>query len=129
MILLLLLAPPVFLFGAFGAAAYLDSDRDVIVRAVSPDGSRTAQLERLVVGGAPNMVVTLRRSWHPDWYLTSCKPVSYYGESAAVFRWTSNRALLVDAATEPGQWDSDAPFGWTWPWSRTDGCGVTVEVR
>jgi hypothetical protein len=106
-ILLLLLLPALFMSIGFGAAAYLDSERSVIARAVSPDGTWTAQLERLVVGGAPNLVVTLRRSWQPDWYLTSCKAVSYYGESAAALRWTSDRALLVDAASDPSHWDSD----------------------
>lgn len=129
MILLLLLAPFVFMSVAFGAAAFLDSEREVAGRAVSPDGTWTAQLERLTVGGAPNMVVTLRRSWAPDWYLTSCKPLSYYGESAAILRWTSDSTLLVDAATEPSHWESHAPFRWTWPWSRSEGCDVTVEVR
>jgi hypothetical protein len=129
MIVLLLLAPIVILSVGFGAAAFLDSERQVVGRAVSPDGTWTAQLERLTVGGAPNMVVTLRRSWHPDRYLTSCKPVSYYGESAAVLRWRSNGVLLVDAATDPGRWNSDPPFRWTWPWSGSEGCDVTVEVR
>jgi hypothetical protein len=129
MILLLLLGPVVFAFGAFGTAAFLDSERQVTGRARSPNGRWIAQLERLTVGGAPNMVVTLRRPWQPDWYLTSCKPVSYYGESGAVFHWTSDATLLVDAATDPGHWDSDAPFRWTWPWSSSEGCGVGVEVR
>jgi len=75
------------------------------------------------------MVVTLRRSWQLDWYLTSCKPVSYYGESTVVFHWTSDSTLLVDAPTDPSHWESHAPFRWTWPWSRSEGCGVSVEVR
>jgi hypothetical protein len=129
MILLLLLAPVAFISFGFGAAAYYDSERDVIARAVSPDGTWTAQLERLEVGGAPNMVVTLRRPWQPDWYFTSCKPVSYYGESAAALRWTSDTTLRVDAATEPSHWDSHAPFRWNWPWSSSEGCAVRIEVR
>jgi hypothetical protein len=129
LVLLLLFAPVLLTFGAFGTAAYLDSEREVIAGAVSPDGRWIAQLERLTVGGAPNLVVTLRRSWHPNWYLTSCKSVSYYGESTVVLRWTSRRTLVVDAATDPSHWDSLAPFNWTWPWSRSEDCGVGVEVR
>ncbi|MEA3032084.1 MAG: hypothetical protein QOH86_100, partial [Sphingomonadales bacterium] len=70
------------------AAVFLDSRRDVLSRAVSPDGRRVAQVERLVVGGWPHIVVTLRRRWQPDWYLTSCKAASHYGDAKVQLRWS-----------------------------------------
>ena len=127
---LLLVPPVVFFFAGFGIAAFLDSEREVLDRVASPGGTWTAQVERLTVGGAPNMVITVRRSWHPDWYLTSCKPVSYYGESAVSLSWTSDRELVAEVSTELRGWRGDGgPFRWRWPWSSSEGCDVRIHIR
>jgi hypothetical protein len=103
-----------------GLAVFLDSQRQVLSRVPSPDGRRVAQVERLVVGGQPHIVITLRRSWQPDWYLTSCKAVSHYGDMPARLRWSGDRVLVVDAL--PLQWHSLAPFRWDGPLKGPQGC-------
>ena len=116
-------AGPVILMGP------LDSQRRILSRASSPDGRWIAQLERLTVGGAPNIVVTLRRSWQPNWYLTSCKAVSYYGDTRAVLRWEAPTRLAVIAEGNSG-WNNHAPFRWEGPFSAPPGCSpVHVEVH
>src|SRR5439155_3315678 len=52
-----------------GPAVFFDSNRTIVARRPSPDGKRIAQIERLVVGGVPSIVVTVRWSWMPNWYL------------------------------------------------------------
>lgn len=49
-----------------GSAAFFDSERTVLAREVSPSGKRIAQVERLTVGGVPNIVVMLRPPWMPN---------------------------------------------------------------
>jgi hypothetical protein len=103
-----------------GPAVYLDSERTVLSRAVSPDGRRIAQVERLVVGGWPNIVVTLRRRWQPDWYFSSCKAASHYGEAKIRLRWSGDRMLIVDGPRS--DWISPAPFRWDGPLKGPPGC-------
>jgi hypothetical protein len=111
-----------------GPAVFMDSRREVLGRVVSPDGRRIAQVERLVVGGMPNIVVTVRRSWQPDWYLTACKAVSHYGDATARLRWSGDRALTVESPAL--DWRSDPPFRWAGPLKAAPGCPpVMVHVR
>ena len=129
-ILVMLLFPAFGMGFLFGAAAFLDSERHVLNRARSPDGAWVAQLERLVVGGAPNMVITLRRSWQPDWYFTSCKAISHYGDAGAVLRWAGAAELVVDADASAQTWRNDPPFRWDGPLSSAPGCRpIVVTVR
>jgi hypothetical protein len=94
-----------------GAAVFLDSDRSILSREVSPDGSRIAQVERLVVGGVPNIVVVIRASWLPDWYLAGCAATSHYGETRAAVRWITNNEIEVSSAGGRQFWSSNsAPF-------------------
>jgi hypothetical protein len=108
-----------------GPAVFLDSTRTVLSRAPSPDGRRVAQLERLVVGGTPSIVVTVRRSWMPDWYLTACKAVGHYGEAAARLRWVRPAALGVDSPAS--DWTEEPPFRLGGPLKAAPGCrGIVV---
>lgn len=113
-----------------GPAVYLDSRREVRSELPSPDSRWIAQLERITVGGAPSMVVTVRRWWQPNWYLTSCKAVSYYGNALAQLRWLDDTHLAVAAHTGPEQWDNIPPFRWQGPLKAPSGCApIEVEVR
>ncbi|MEA3061673.1 MAG: hypothetical protein QOJ94_1454 [Sphingomonadales bacterium] len=107
-------------FTLMGPAVFMDSQREVLGRATSPDGRRIAQVERLVVGGAPSIVVTLRRSWQPDWYLTTCKVVSHRGETTARLRWSGDRALDVESPSP--DWGGDPPFRWGGPLRGPPAC-------
>lgn len=93
-----------------GPAAFLDSERSVIYRASSPDGKRVAQVERVVVGGEPSIVILVRRSWEPDWYLTGCVATSHYKDAQARIAWASNTRLTIFHGPQ-GSWDNNsAPF-------------------
>lgn len=91
-----------------GAAVFVDSDRTVLSRVLSQDHTHVAQLERLVVGGAPSIVVTVRPVWLPSWYLLECVAASHYQETTARVAWVSNRSLTV--TTNPAEaraWRTD----------------------
>ena len=107
-LLVLILTLPLW---GMGPAVFLDSDRAVISRAVSPDGRHIAQVERLVVGGVPNIVVIVRRSWLPDWYLAGCAATSHHGEAQASVRWKSANEITVDHTdNQRFWWFGSAPF-------------------
>jgi len=94
-----------------GPAIFLDSERTVIARAVSPDGNRIGQVERIVVGGVPSIVVMVRPSWMPNWYLAGCAATSHYHETAASIRWLSNRSIEIRHADDRLEWATGAaPF-------------------
>lgn len=100
-----------FPFWGMGPAVFLDSKRTVLSSARSPDGQRTAQVERLIVGGVPNIVVTVRASWLPDWYLAGCAAISHYRDARTSVAWNSNDALTVTHTDERRFWRTDgAPF-------------------
>jgi hypothetical protein len=89
----------------------LDSSRTVISRNISPDGRRSAQVERIVVGGVPNIVVMVRSWWLPNWYIAGCAAASHYMDANAQVRWTSNSAISVIHTDERLSWDvGSAPF-------------------
>ena len=93
-----------------GVAVFLDAERTILSRHPSPDGSRIAQVERLVVGGVPSLVVVVRSSWMPNWYLTGCVAASHYQDTAARPVWKSNDTLVVRSADDARYWKKDAPF-------------------
>jgi hypothetical protein len=98
-------------FWGMGTAVFLDSERTIVSRAVSPDGKRTAQVERMVVGGVPSIVVMVRSARIPNWYLTGCVAAHHYEESAAQIRWLSNSMLEVRHADDQRFWElGSAPF-------------------
>lgn len=82
-------------FWGMGPAVFLDSERTVISRAKSPNGVRTAQVERIVVGGVPSIVIMVRSWWMPDWYLVGCGAASHYKDAEANIRWVSNRRIEI----------------------------------
>jgi len=91
-------------------AVFLDSQRTVIARSISPDGRRVAQVERLVVGGVPNIVVMVRSSRAPDWYLVGCAAASHHGETDAALRWTSGYTLEISQRDGKFWQQGYAPF-------------------
>jgi hypothetical protein len=94
-----------------GPAVFLDSERTILSRSVSPDGKRIAQVERLVVGGVPNIVIIVRPTWMPNWYLAGCAAASHYQETKAAVRWIRTDKVEVAFATDLGFWSTDsAPF-------------------
>lgn len=94
-----------------GPAVFLDSDRTVLSRSESPNGGRIGQVERIVVGGVPNIVVKVRPWWTPDWYLSGCVAASHYGDAGATIRWNSEHKLVVDTDEGSGSWLwESAPF-------------------
>lgn len=94
-----------------GPAVFLDSKRTIISRVVSPDGKRTAQVERIVVGGVPSIVVMVRPSWMPDWYLAGCAAASHYQDTMAHIRWVSNKAIEIGYSSDRLDWETSAsPF-------------------
>jgi hypothetical protein len=99
-------------FWGMGPAVFLDSERTVISRAKSPDGARTAQVERIVIGGVPSIVIVVRRWWMPDWYLAGCAAASHYQEAKASVRWVSNGSIEVRHTDGRLFWDETghAPF-------------------
>ena len=93
-----------------GVAVFLDSERTVLSRQPSPDGKRIAQVERLVVGGVPSIVVIVRSWWMPNWYLTGCVAASHYQEIDARSVWKSNDFLAVVTIDDVRAWTKSAPF-------------------
>lgn len=97
-------------YWGMGPAVFLDSERSVISRASSPDGKRVAQVERVIVGGEPSIVILIRRSWEPDWYLTGCVAASHYQDEQARIEWASNTRFIIFHGPQ-GYWDNkSAPF-------------------
>src|SRR3569833_1620083 len=78
-----------------GVAIFLDSERTVVSRQLSPSGKRIAQVERIVVGGVPSSVVMARPRWMPDRYLFGCAATSHYGDATAQLRWASEKMLVA----------------------------------
>ncbi|WP_448662695.1 hypothetical protein ACG3SL_18885 [Sphingomonas sp. CJ20] len=97
-------------YWGMGSAVFLDSERSVISRASSPDGKRIAQVERVIVGGEPSIVILVRRSWEPDWYLTGCVAASHYQDEQARIEWASNARLIIFHGGPQSYWDNSAPF-------------------
>jgi hypothetical protein len=94
-----------------GPAMFLDSERTILSRSVSPDRKRIAQVERLVVGGVPNIVILVRPTWMPNWYLAGCAAASHYQETKAAVRWIRADKVEVTVDTDLGFWSTDsAPF-------------------
>jgi hypothetical protein len=104
---LLILTLPLW---GMGPAVFLDSERTVISRALSPDGKRVAQVERVIVGGEPSIVILVRRSWEQDWYLTGCVAASHYQDQQARIEWASNTRLIIFQGGPQSYWDKSAPF-------------------
>jgi hypothetical protein len=118
-----LLALPIW---GMGPAAFLDSERLTLSRVVSPDGGRVAQVERIVVGGAPSIVVTVRPRWMPDWYLSGCAAASHYANAEALVAWTSENAIVVRHTDDKRFWkNGSGPFHN----KPCDGLTVTFESR
>jgi hypothetical protein len=96
---------------AMGPAVFLDAQRSVVARRPSPDGRRIAQIERLVVGGVPSIVITVRSWWMPNWYLAACAAASHYQDTDARLLWKSNDSLAVLTKGDIRFWaKGDAPF-------------------
>jgi hypothetical protein len=93
-----------------GLAVFLDAERTVLSRHPSPDGKRVAQVERLVVGGVPSIVVIVRSWWIPNWYLAGCVAASHYQNTKADAVWKSNDSLAVMTMDDVGAWTKSAPF-------------------
>jgi hypothetical protein len=93
-----------------GVAVFLGAERTVLARQQSPDGGRIAQVERLVVGGVPSIVVIVRASWMPDWYLSGCVAASHYEDADAHVLWKSNSSLVVQTSSKVSEWAASAPF-------------------
>jgi hypothetical protein len=93
-----------------GLAVFLDAKRTVLARQPSPDGERIAQVERMVVGGVPSIVVIVRSWWMPDWYLGGCVAASHYENMDARAFWKSNGSLVVQTRGDVGEWTKSAPF-------------------
>jgi hypothetical protein len=83
----------------------------VISQAASPDGKRNAQVERIVVGGVTSIVVMVRQTLMPNWYLTGCAAAYHYDDAEAQVRWVSNSAIEVTRAEGQLYWNTgSAPF-------------------
>lgn len=96
---------------AMGLAVFLDAKRTVLARRPSPDGRRIAQVERMVVGGVPSIVVIVRSWWVPDWYLGGCVAASHYEDIGARAVWQSNNSLVVQTRGDVSRWrNNSAPF-------------------
>jgi hypothetical protein len=93
-----------------GLAVFLDAKRTVLARHPSPDGRRIAQVERMVVGGVPSIVVIVRSWWMPDWYLGGCVAASHYENMDARVVWKTNNSLVVQTRGDVGEWTRSAPF-------------------
>jgi hypothetical protein len=93
-----------------GLAVFLDAKRTILGRLPSPDGKRIAQTERMVVGGAPSIVVIVRSWWMPNWYLSGCLAASHYQDTDARAFWKSNNLLVVQTRSAAGEWTKTAPF-------------------
>jgi hypothetical protein len=65
----------------------------------------------MVVGGVPSIVVLVRQSWMPNWYLAGCVAAAHYPDAKANVRWTSNNSLTIIHSDPPYYWDpNSAPF-------------------
>ena len=94
-----------------GPAVFLDADRSTISHVPSPDGTLVAQVERIVVGGAPSIVVVVRPWWMPNWYLSGCAAASHYLDADALVAWTSENAIVVTHTDDKRFWNiGSAPF-------------------
>jgi len=94
-----------------GLAVLADSERTILSKSLSPNGKQIAQVERLVVGGVPNIVIMTRPAWAPDWYLVGCAATSHYGEALASVRWISDDLIEIAHDDQRASWSSDsAPF-------------------
>jgi hypothetical protein len=92
-------------------AVFLDSQRRVMSRAVSPDGKRIAQVERIVVGGVPSIVIKVRSRFMPNWYLSGCAAASHYRDATARVRWTSESVIEIRHTDAQRFWRlGSAPF-------------------
>lgn len=90
---------------------FLDADRVVISSQLSPDGHRIAQVERLVVGNVTSVVVTVRPTWMPDWYLPACAAAYHYREARVAIAWGSPESLTIRSNAGPESWKVGiAPF-------------------
>ena len=132
---LILIAVAVFVIGlatlpfwGWGLAYFLDSERTVISRVMSPDRARTAQVERIVVGGAPSIVILVRPWWMPDWYVAGCAAASHYQDAKASVRWVSNSTIEISHTDGRPFWHEagHAPF-------HNETCGdlnvILVDMR
>jgi hypothetical protein len=109
-----------------GPAVFLDSGRTVVSREPSPDGTRVAQVERIVVGGTPSIVVMVRSQWMPDWYLMGCAAASHYEDAEAQIRWLTKDAIAVTHSGDQLYWTiGSAPFHS----APCDGLTVTFNIR
>jgi hypothetical protein len=93
-----------------GVAVFLDSTRTVLDRHPSLDGARIAQVERMVVGGVPSIVVIVRSWWMPNWYLAGCVAASHYEDIDVRAFWKSNNSLVLQTRGDVGEWTTSAPF-------------------
>jgi hypothetical protein len=113
-------------FWGWGVAAYLDSKRIVLSRVPSPDGMRVAQVERIIVGGTPSIVVIVRPQWMPDWYIAGCAAASHYEDAEAQAHWSTNNAITVTDGRDPHHWSiGSAPFHN----APCGGLNVTVDTK
>jgi hypothetical protein len=113
-------------FWGMGPAVFLDTERTVISRVPSPDGRRLAQVERIVIGGTPSIVIMVKPQWMPDWYLAACAAASHYHDVAVQVRWSTKDAIDVTSSDEPLYWDiGSAPFHR----APCDGLTVTFNVK
>lgn len=81
----------------FGLAYWLDSERSVVAIIRSPDGSTRAQVEHIVMGGAPLTVVTVRKWWEPNTSLNLCRLATYYADVPLSIRWRGAAQVEVAA--------------------------------
>ncbi len=109
--ILLVLAIATLPIWGMGLAVFLDSERTMLARSSSPDSNRVAQVERIIVGGAPSIVVMVRSWWMPDWYLTGCAAASHYRDAHARVSWPSNGEIVVQHTDDQRFWETgSAPF-------------------
>lgn len=109
--MLIFAAVVTFPFWGMGLAVFLDSERIVLSRVTSPDGMRVAQVERIIVGGFPSIVVKVRPRWMPDWYIASCAAASHYGNAEAQIHWSTNTTIVVTHVRDLQYWNvGSSPF-------------------
>ncbi len=98
-------------FWAMGPAAYLDSEWTIRTSKTSPDGSKIATVEEIVVGGVPNIVIIVRDRWLPSWYFTGCIASSHYDDVDVTLEWVSDDSIMLISDAEPQYWNAGmAPF-------------------
>ena len=94
-----------------GLAVFLDAERSTISHVPSPSGMLIAQVERIVVGGSPSIVVVVRPWWTPNWYLSGCAAASHYTDAEARVAWKSEHAIVVRHTDGRRFWKlGSAPF-------------------